>query len=243
MESFLPAPEPESGPQAEQEGEQPEPVHYSTGRLTRAQADLVNAWRARLREDKPLPGRQRVSGVSRLLGYDNRPPASSSDAIAAAVAELLAKHRPEPLDLARYAYAGQQAQREAGGGGDAAARYPPVSYYLPAELSDAAEELRDLAWQAVAKVHGELRAKARERHPGNTPAAATARAMWMAGELARRGLPLGVRQVPRGAIARMAIGRWARRGPDRVAADAVNFAADTHRQPHRARRDMHQLRR
>jgi hypothetical protein len=39
----------------------------------------------------------------------------------------------------------------------------------------------------------------------------------------------------------MAIDKWARRGPDRVAAAAVAWADEGHDQPHRARRDMRTL--
>ena len=63
-----------SGP--EEEPDRP-PAHYSTGRLTRRQAEVVNAWRARLAEDKPLPGQKKVSMEARLiLGADDRPRAS-----------------------------------------------------------------------------------------------------------------------------------------------------------------------
>ncbi len=34
----------------------PQVAHYSTGRLTPAQATVVDWWRARLLEDRPLPG-------------------------------------------------------------------------------------------------------------------------------------------------------------------------------------------
>jgi hypothetical protein len=36
-------------------------VNYSTGRLTAAQVAVVDRWRARLLEDRPLPGQRRVS--------------------------------------------------------------------------------------------------------------------------------------------------------------------------------------
>jgi hypothetical protein len=57
-----------------------------------------------------------------------------------------------------------------------------------------------------------------------------------------RGLPVRVRRVLRGAIARLAIDRWARRPVDQVAAEGVAYAADAHQQVHRARRDMRKLR-
>jgi hypothetical protein len=236
----------EPGQAEDEAGEEPAPaVHYSTGRLTRAQAGLVNAWRDRLREDKPLPGRPPVGGLARLLGASDRPPASCSDAVAAAVAELLGQRPPAPLDLARYAYAGMKAQQAAAAGRgaeDTAPLYPPVSWYLPADIAEQAEELRAAAYSAVVEAVLEVRREANERHPGGTREAAVARALFESGELARLRLPF-VRQIPRGAIARMGIDRWARRSPARVAADAVAYAADAHEQPHRARADMHKLQR
>jgi hypothetical protein len=237
--------EPGSAAVADEDQPPPPPVHYSTGRLTRAQAEVVNAWRARLREDRPLPGQPRAGEVARLiLGADDRPRASCSDAVAAAVADLLTRRLPEPLALARYAYVGIQAQRAAaqGVGEDRAALYPPVSYYLPAELAGPAEELRALAFREARALYNELEAEAQRRLPGEDRAAAVARVVWLAGELARQGLPC-LRQIPRGAIARMAIDQWARRGADRVAAAAVDYAASQHDQPHRARVDMQKIRR
>ena len=116
-------------------GREPARVHYSTGRLTRAQAGLVNAWRARLREDKPVPGQPRAGEARRPPGASGRPRASCSDAIAAAVAGLLASQPPAPLELARYAYASmraQQAARTGRGAGEAAPLYPPARTCPPA---------------------------------------------------------------------------------------------------------------
>jgi hypothetical protein len=128
--------------------EDPAPVHYSTGRLTRGQAALVNTWRARLLLDRPLPGRRPVGEVARLLGLDNRPPASCSDIIAAAVTDLLRQGSDE-LGLARYAHAGWQAQQAAarrngynGSDDDKAPLYPPVSFYLGGALATQYEALR-----------------------------------------------------------------------------------------------------
>jgi len=56
-------------------------------------------------------------------------------------------------------------------------------------------------------------------------------------------VPWRLSKVPGGALARMAIDRWARRSADRVAGDAAAYSADAHEQPHRGRRDMHELRR
>ncbi|MGH3191772.1 MAG: hypothetical protein ACRDOL_31895 [Streptosporangiaceae bacterium] len=220
-------------------------VHYSTGRLTRAQADLLNTWRARLREDRPLPGQQPVSAAGRMLGASNRPRASGSDVVAAAVADLLARHPPAPLELARDAYAGMLAQRAAAegrGSRDAAALYPPVSWYLTAELAGQAEDLRTAALAAVHEIRLEVRRQAYDRHPGGTREAAISRALYTAAEMARLGLPF-TKQIPRGTIARVAITRWAARSADRVAAAAVAYASSAHDKPHRARSDIRELRR
>jgi hypothetical protein len=49
---------------------------------------------------------------------------------------------------------------------------------------------------------------------------------------------------PAGLIAaRMAIDAWASHTPDEVCAAAVGHAAEWHDQPHRGRRDMHELQR
>src|ERR1017187_5741748 len=86
----------------DQEGqdEDPAPVHYSTGRLTRGQAALVNTGGGRRLRDRPVPGRRPVGEVARLLGLDNRPPASCSDIIAAAVTDLL-REGPDEAGLGR----------------------------------------------------------------------------------------------------------------------------------------------
>ncbi len=239
----------EAGQPGEGSAAGPAPLrHYSTGRLTGAQARLVNSWRARLLEDRPVPGQRPVGELARLLGATDWPPASSSDAIAAAVAGLLARQPPGPPDLARYAYAGMQAQQAAGRAGvpgdadDTTPMHPPVSWYLPADIAGEAEQLRAAAYDAVVKARDEVRRQAYDQFPGFTEAAATARALFMLAELASMGLPF-CKQVPRGAIARMAVDRWGPRDPDQVAADAVAYAAAVHDQPHRARRDMRPLRR
>lgn len=233
----------EAAPDPEAEEDRP-PVHYSTGRLTRRQAGVVNRWRARLAEDRPLPGEEPVGQAARLiLGLDDRPRASCSDVIAAAVRELLAAG-PDPLEVARYADVSWQAQRLAGAlgrGGDAAPVYPPVSWYLPAGLADAHTELRWQAQQDAAEARQEVHAEAGRRYPQEDQRADRDR--WYRDELRRRGIPARAARVPRGTLARMAIDAWARRSPDRVAAAAVDYAAEAHLQPHRARRDMYELRR
>jgi len=220
----------------------PRPVHYSTGRLTRAQADTVDKWRARLRLDRPLPGQRPVGHAARMLGFSDRPRASCSDAIAAAVEALLARP-PAPLDLARYAYAAMRAQQDAAQDGEpgiATPQYPPVSWYLTGDSARAVEDLRRAAYGAVLDVHADTRRAAYQEHPGGTREAAVARSVFIAGELARQRLPF-IRQIPRGAAGRMAIDRWAGRPADEVAAAAVAYASQAHEHPQRARSDMRKL--
>jgi hypothetical protein len=217
--------------------------HYSTGRLTLAQAELVDRWRVRLLADRPLQGQRPVGAALRLLGIDDRPRASCSDVIAAAVAELLAQAPPTGLEAARYADASWQAQRRAGRGQGAAKGAPlhqPVSFYLPAELADVYDELRARARARVLSEHDEVRAEARRRYPDARKQAYERRA-WTLGELAERGVPLRVALVPGGVPARMAIDRWARRSADRAARAGVEWAAEVHEQPHRGRKDMYRL--
>lgn len=230
------------GPREDQEDARP-PVHYSTGRLTRRQAETVNRWRARLAEDKPLPGQEPVSEAARLImGLDDRPRASCSDVIAAAARELLAAG-PDPMEVARYADASWQAQRIAGargGGGKAAPVYPPVSWYLPAELADTHTELRWRAREAAARARQDVDGEATKRYP--QPDQGADRHTWYLRELRARDIPVRGAQVPRGTLARMAIDAWAHRSPDRAVAAAVDYAAEVHQQPHRGRRDMYELR-
>ena len=138
-------------------------------------------------------------------------------------------------DLVRYADASRQA---AARGGKDAPVCQPVSYYLPADVAERAEALRQQARSELIDLRAELRREAEAEYPRDRKA----QAFYMIGELTRRRLPLGLRQVPRGAIARMAVDHWARRAPSAVAGDAVDYAADVHLQVHRARRDMRQLR-
>jgi hypothetical protein len=155
---------------------------------------------------------------------------------------LLLRRPPAPLDLARYAYASMLATRGPGRSENGAQLYPPVSWYLPRWLTGPAEELRAGAWNAALQAHDEAESGAARLYPGQTRAAARARCSYKRAVLARAGLPAS-RQIPRGAIARMAVDLWAQRRPDDVAADAVAYAAEVHQQPHRARRDMRALER
>jgi len=233
----------------EEEAPRP-PVHYSTGRLTRAQAAAVDRWRARLREDRPLPGQDRVSAVARMLGSSDHPRASTSDAVAAAIADMLARP-PEPLEVVGYAYAAIRQQWLAGQGRGDASRapvHPPVSYYLPAALADQADQLvRDAAGAAWDKLL-EITKEAARLHPGDEPEQAELRAVYISEELdhyrlyyvgQRKGTRL--RSVPAGALARMAIDRWAQRDTDWVIGNAVSWCQGEHDQWHRAWATMQKL--
>ena len=296
------APGSETGPEGEP-GEQPEeeeerrPKHYKTGNLTAAQAAAVDAWRARLRTDKPLPGERRVDPAVRMaLGWSDHPKASTSDVLAAAVADMLRRRaaRPRPLALAAYAYRARRAARPGVviPGADPPER-PAVSWYAPPGLEDAVENLREqareAAWEKARGLEKEARARfpgpldrpgdddedpgrraagplapGAEPGPGQDPvaigievgraqAAARARAeaeqldaekrraAWIAGQVIKYGLWYAGRDVPPGALARMAIDRWASRPVDDVIADGVRWSKENHDQHHRARRDMRQL--
>jgi hypothetical protein len=226
---------------ADEAGEARLPAHCSTGRLTAAQAGVVDAWRGRLREDRPLPGRERAGEAARLAGSTDHPRASTSDAVAAAVAALLARP-PGPLDLAGYAYRAIRAQWEDSHGmpRPGAPVCPPVSYYLPPALAGQAEALRAEARLAAVRKLGQLPREASDRYPGSTDQADRARARYIASQGEQLGLYY-TRQIPRGAVARLAIDRWAGRSPDEVAAAAVAWCQAVHVQWHRARRDMVRL--
>jgi hypothetical protein len=235
----------------DQDEEQRPPVHYSTGRLTRDQAAAVDRWRARLREDKPLPGEERVSSVARMLGSSDHPRASTSDAIAAAVEHRLTAQPPAPLEIASYAYRAIREQWLAGQGRGQPARAavrPPVSYYLPAELADEAEKLADAAPLAALRRYNEIRKEAAEQWPGEEDPAVNQRAAYVAAQVEHEGLyyvghrrNTRLRSVPAGVIGRMAIDHWARRPVDDVIAAAVDWCQLHHEQWHRARYDMHKL--
>jgi len=237
-----PADETRAGDGTEDDEPRP-PAHCSTGRLTPAQAATVDKWRARLRQDKPLPGQDRVGAAARMAGATDHPRASTSDAIAAAVTDLL-RRPPEPLELAGYAYRSMLAQWHARRGQPRAdvPACPPVSFYLPAELADQAEALRTQAPTAAAGKLRQAEEEAAEQYPGYSDAAERNRARYISGQVDRYGLYY-TRQVPRGTIARMAIDRWAGHATDTVIAAAVSWCQETHLQWHRARHDMTTLRR
>jgi hypothetical protein len=178
-------------------------VHFSTGRLSVAQAGAVDRWRARLRLDKPLPGTDPKPAVLRAAGIDDRPRCSCSDVIAAAVAEFLGKD-PAPLDIGLYAEADRQA---AGNESPAAPGCQPVSFYLTEALAEQVAQLRAEARAQLDELYGICR------------------------------IP------PRGTIGRMAIDMVVIRAVDQVVAAGVAWAPLVHAEIHRARRDMHKIRR
>jgi hypothetical protein len=226
------------------------PTHYKTGNMNEAQAAAVDSWRARLRQDKPLPGQDRVSSAARIVdGTSNHPRASTSDVIAAAVADMLRRRstRPKPLDLAAYAYRTMIAVRAAAW--DIAPPVPlpdckAVSWYAPPRLADQVDELLTAARETALEKWLGLPAEAAERYPAEVyPEDFEQRRARYAGAVkARYGLHYAGRAVPAGAVARMAIDRWAARDVEEVIAAGVAWSQEHHQQWHRARRDMQSLR-
>jgi hypothetical protein len=213
---------------------------YSTGRLTRAQADVINRWRARLREDRPLPGECGIWPALRLMGLDDRPRASTSDVIAVAVADLMCRP-PAALEVARRAADARAAQRAASepGGRDLAdaPAYDPVGFWLQADLADRYNALRKAAPRAVVDAHDDIEVEALTFFPAD----AQQRRAWISLELRRRRVPYRAVSVTGGVIARMAIERWAGRDTDEVIAEAVSYAQMAHEQWHRPHRRLRDL--
>ncbi|MEU4548747.1 hypothetical protein [Nonomuraea dietziae] len=230
-------------------------AHYSTGRLTTQQAETVAAWRERLQQDEPLPGLKHKGPTLRTFyNLDDRPPASCSDVIAAAVQRFLEQRPPDPLHVVRYHYQAVQAQKRAGQGhySPAAPIHQQVSFYLTEQLTAVYEALRKSCESAMVALIAELEEQAAAEIPDHDldtgevrppRLLAGLRAMTVRMRLAGRGLPDRPIRITGGVIARMAIDQAARRKVDNVLLDAVRYASDVHDQPHRARRDMHRLRR
>ncbi|WP_028478716.1 hypothetical protein [Nocardia sp. CNY236] len=210
-----------AGPDDESEPPNP-PRHYSTGRLTAAQARVLNRWRRQLTTTDP---RWRTRG--------QRPPASSSDCLAAAVIDLLDHAEPDHLELIRYA-ARIRESMTATRGRDLPA-VSVVSFYLPGDYADRL----DTRLTAAQEHHHDLLAGARDRVLTELPGATnTAQALRMMSVVTELGVPPKVYKLPAGTIARLAIDRWARRSPTTVVAAAVGYARHHHEQAHRARSDM-----
>lgn len=230
----------------------PRLFHYSTGRLTAAQAQTVNAWRARLRLDKPLPGIKPKPGSLRALGIDDRPPCSCSDVIAATVRRLLDRRPPEPLDVVRYHYRAVQAQKAAGQG-DHSPEAPvlqPVSFYLSEDVADEWEALRDSCATALHRHTRALYAAVAEEITNIDPDTGEIRPDRLVERLreasvvmrlAAQGLPHRPINITAGVIGRMAIDAAARRKVDLVVLEGVAWASEVHQVPQRGRKDMYDL--
>ncbi|MGW4355510.1 hypothetical protein ACWELJ_25825 [Nocardia sp. NPDC004582] len=199
--------------------------HYSSGRLTAAQSRTVNAWRHELHRP-----RRSVYGTE-----DGRPPASSSDCVAAAVTDLLATAAPEAMDVARYAAAIRLHHRDT-----RPLQFPAeraVSFYLPATVADAAEALLARAHTTHRASVDQLRGEATSRFPGRRQA--DERTTFLLTELAALQLTANVpKALPMGTLARMAIDHWNTRPAESVVLAAVDHSAAHHLQQHRARNDM-----
>lgn len=199
--------------------------HYSTGKLTIAQARIVDGWR-----------RQLTVSDRKWHTLNHRPPASSSDCIAAAVIDLLEHAEPDHLALIRYSERMRNdLALERGHGFPIAST---VSFYLPALYADRLDELLTSAYRQ----HGELldtaAEQARIEHPGRGNASSSARRTRMLDLIGEYRIPFKVYKLPAGTLARMAIDRWARRSPATVVAAAVKHGSAHHEQQHRARHDM-----
>lgn len=229
IDDALTDPGPDAAPPNEDdEVEEGEPTaaparHYSTGKLTIAQARVVDAWRRQL----TVPDRQWNT-------LNNRPPASSSDCIAAAAIDLLEYAEPDELKLIRYA--NRVRENLALERGHAFPHASAVSFYLPTTYATRLENM--LA--AAHSHHGELLSQAREQVLGELPARgdATARVLRMMSRVSELNIPLKAYKLPAGTLARLAIDRWSRRSPATVVAAAVAHGSTHHEQQHRARRDM-----
>lgn len=205
----------------------PTRVAWSTGRLSVPTATLLDRWRDRLRLDKPLPGHSRVGPELRAIGIDDRPKASFSAAVCAAVADMLDTAPPDPIDVAREH---ERARRD----GDSC---QPATFWMPAALHERGLELRAQARFAVIRALAELDVTAAELHPDS----ARDRVRWARAERIQRGYPAGALIVPGGAVGRLAIARWAQLPVDQVCLRAVAWAGTNVSQAHRAHRDLRRL--
>ncbi|WP_216915237.1 hypothetical protein [Nocardia noduli] len=188
--------------------------HYSTGKLTRAQARIVDSWRGELAR--------------------SRPRASASDCIAAAVIDLLDRAEPDHLALIRYA--DRVRERLAAERAQAFPSASVVSFYLPADYAARLDTLLDDAQTH----HADLLDRAREQVNAELPDRKdrVARAMRMMSTVAAMNIPFKVYKLPAGTLARLAIERWSRRSPTTVVNSAVGHSEYHHEQLHRTRRDL-----
>lgn len=220
---------PEAGPEnsggEELEGaETVPPMHLSTGKLTARQARIVAAWRSELM----------VSDSKRWRTRDHRPPASSSDCLAAAVVDLLDRAEPAPAQLVRaHARIREDLADERG------RAFPAVStasVYVPGDYADRITGLLEAAAEFHRAALDQARTEAEaELGPDAPPIKLGLRYAIRAGDL---GVPLRVYRIPPATVIRLAIERWSRKAPATVVARAVDHGERSHTQLHRARKDM-----
>lgn len=205
--------------------------HVSTGRLSLSQVATIERWRERMLEQRPLPGQTRVNLAGAVMyGFDNRPRCSHSDAIAAAVVELL-RRPPSAAMVAKYAIAMRELID---------AHTQPVSVYLVNETIDVYRGLLDRAAEWSAQVHENALKASRAMEEGTEQ---EVRDRLYASMVRGAGLsPVHDYKLPAGTIARMAIDAWADRDVDQVAIAAGKYAEEAHLQRHRARRDVRRKR-
>lgn len=208
------------------DGGEDEPVaeparHYSTGKLTFAQARIVDGWR-----------RQLTVSDRKWHTPNNRPPASSSDCIAAAIIDLLDFAEPDHTKLIRY---GERMRNDlALERGHAFPLASSVSFYLPAVHAERLDELLGAAYAHHLGILGQAAEQAEAEFAGSSKA----RRARMLDLIADERVPFKVYKLPAGTLARMAIDRWSRRFPATVVDAAVKHGSAHHEQLHRARHDM-----
>jgi hypothetical protein len=198
-------------------------AHLSTGKLTARQARTVAAWRAELLMSDPK--RWRTS--------DHRPPASSSDCLAAAVVDLLDHAEPAPVELIRaHARIRETLAAERG------RAFPAVStasVYVPGDYPDRITALIEAAHEFHADALDQAHRQAEAELPDAGSLAVGARYALLAAE---RGVPLRIYRISPATVIRLAIERWSRKAPATVIARAVGHGERWHEQMHRARKDM-----
>ncbi|MGV9638035.1 hypothetical protein ACWDO0_27995 [Nocardia rhamnosiphila] len=200
--------------------------HYSTGKLTDEHARTINKWRRELHKRRPR----------KYFTLDGRPPASTSDCIAAAVIALLeGEAAPEPLAVARYAVRLRSLQHDMRRRAFPGAQH--VSIYLPVSDAHRAEALLSEARAAHLASVEQAAEEAARRYPGRYEA--EKRTEYVVALLAEQKLGTKVpSRIPVGTLARMAIEEWAALPAAAVVAAAVRHSARHHVQHHRARTDM-----
>lgn len=220
------APPPDDPVDGDPDDGEAEPVaeparHCSTGKLTVAQARIVDGWR-----------RQLTVSDRKWHTPNNRPPASSSDCIAAAVIDLLDFAEPDHTKLIRY---GERMRNDlALERGHAFPLTSSVSFYMPAVYAERLDELLGAAYAHHLGILGQAAEQAEAEFAGN----AKARRARMLDLIADERVPFKVYKLPAGTLARMAIDRWSRRSPATVVDAAVKHGSAHHEQLHRARHDM-----